>query len=108
MNQAALIVYNDMLTEGDLWHRRLSHISEKGLKLLLEQGILPKGVAEKLSFCEHCVVDKSTRQSFQKADHNTKAILDYIHSDLWGPSQIPSLNNFRYFLNFTDDYSRKS
>ena len=65
-------------------------------------------MANKLSFCEHFVVDKSTRQSFQKADHNTKDILDYIYSNLWGPSQTPSLNNFRYFIIFTDDYPRKS
>ena len=75
-----------------------------------EREIIPKGVVGKLSFCEHCVVDKSTRQSFQKANHNIKTILDYIHSDLWGPSQIiPSLNNSSwYFLIFTYDYSRKS
>ncbi|KAA0059756.1 Retrovirus-related Pol polyprotein from transposon TNT 1-94 [Cucumis melo var. makuwa] len=108
MNHVVLIVSNDKLTEGDLWHIRLSRISGKGLKILSEQGIIPKGVAEKLSFCEHCVVGKSTRQSFQKADHNTKDILDYIHSNLWGPSQTPSLNNSMYFLTFTDDCSRKS
>ncbi|XP_031741722.1 uncharacterized protein LOC116403917 [Cucumis sativus] len=72
MNPTALIVSNDMLTEGNLWHKRLSHISGKGLKMLSEQRILPKGVAEMLSFCEHCVVGKSIRQSIQKADHNTK------------------------------------
>ena len=107
MNHAALIFSDDMLTEGDLWHWRLSYMSGNGLKMLSDKGILPKGVVEKLSFCELCVAGKSTRQSFQKADHNTKSILDYIHFDLWGPSQIPSLNNSRYFLTFTYDYSRK-
>ena len=65
-------------------------------------------MTEKLSFCEHYVVGKSTRQSFQKADHNTKGILDYIHCDLWGPSQTPSLNNSMYFLTVTDDYYKDS
>ena len=108
MNYAALIASNGKLIEEDLWHRRLFHISEKRLKILSEQGIIPKGALEKLYFYEHCVVGKSTRQSFQNADHNTKDIVDYIHSDLWGSSQTPSLNNFRYFLAFTDDYSRKT
>ena len=106
MNHAALTISNDMLTERDSWHRRLSHISGKGLKVLSEQGILHKGVTEKLSFCKLCVVGKSIRQSSQKANHNKKAILDYIHSDLWRPSQVPSLNNSMYFLTFTGDYER--
>ena len=33
-NHATLIVFYDKLTEGDLWHRRLSHISGKRLKML--------------------------------------------------------------------------
>jgi hypothetical protein len=34
--------------------------------------------------------------------------LDYIHSDLWGPSQISSKgNDSRYILTFIDDFSRK-
>ncbi|KAL6319440.1 hypothetical protein AAG906_014115 [Vitis piasezkii] len=33
--------------------------------------------------------------------------LDYIHSDLWGPSQIVSHGDERYMLTFIDDYSRK-
>ena len=104
MNHAALTVFNDMLTEGDLWNRRLSHISGKRLKLLLEQGILPKGVTEKLSFCEHCGSWQVYKTKFSKGlSHHTKAIIDYIHFDLWEPSQIPSLNNFKYFLTFTDE-----
>ena len=87
MNHIVLIVSNDKLTEEDLWHKRLSHVSGKGLKILSEQGTLPKGVAEKISFYEHCVVGKFTRQSFHVADHNTKDILYYIHYDLWEPSQ---------------------
>ena len=34
-------------------------------------------------------------------------MLDYIHSDLWGPSQVPSKGGARYMLTFIDDYSRK-
>ena len=29
MNHATLVAYDDMLTQGDFWHRRLSHISDK-------------------------------------------------------------------------------
>ena len=44
---------------------------------------------------------------FAKAVHETQNQLDYIHSDLWGPSQVPSIGGVRYFLTLIDDYSRK-
>jgi len=35
-------------------------------------------------------------------------MLDYIHSDLWGPSRVPSKGNgSHYMLTFIDDFSRK-
>ncbi|KAL6321549.1 hypothetical protein AAG906_021744 [Vitis piasezkii] len=37
----------------------------------------------------------------------TKATLDYIHLDLWGPSQVVSHGGGRHMLTFIDDYSRK-
>ena len=33
--------------------------------------------------------------------------MDYIHSDIWGPSQVPSHGGARYFISFIDDFSRK-
>ena len=45
--------------------------------------------------------------SFKPAIHNTKGILDYIHSDLWGPSKKTSLGGCNYLLTLIDYYSRK-
>ena len=41
-----------------------------------------------------------------KVMHTTKAILDYVHSDYWGPSRVPSLGGEKCFLSIIDDYSR--
>ncbi|XP_038882336.1 uncharacterized mitochondrial protein AtMg00300-like [Benincasa hispida] len=79
---SALVVTSKEPTEGELWHKRLSHISAKVIQALNNQGILPKGIHRILSFCKHCVIGKATRQSFVKAQHTTKVILDYVHSDL--------------------------
>ena len=70
----------------------MSHISQKGLEALSKQGILPQDICNKLSFCEHCVLGKARKQSFTKAQHKTKRILDYIYSDLGGPTSTPSLS----------------
>ena len=39
--------------------------------------------------------------------HITKAILDYAHADLWGPTKTSTYGSNRYFLSIIDDYSRK-
>ena len=61
----------------------------------------------KLDFCEHCVFGKQYRVSFGTGVHRTKDTLDYIHSDVWGPSQVPSKGRASYLLTLIDDYSRK-
>lgn len=55
MTHSTLIATDNKLTKGYLWHKRLSHISGKGLKILSEQGLLPRGLAKDLTFCKYCV-----------------------------------------------------
>ncbi|WJZ90886.1 hypothetical protein VitviT2T_010001 [Vitis vinifera] len=90
-----------------LWHQRLGHISHRGLQELEKQGVLGNYKLTNLTFCEHCVFGKTTRVKFAKVVHETQNQLDYIHSDLWGPSRVSSIGGARYFLTLIDDYSRK-
>lgn len=90
-----------------LWHLRLGHMSVKGLKELEKQGVLGKDKIDELDFCEDCVFGKSTRHSFKHLTSKSIGILDYIHSDLWGPAQTSSLGGNNYFLSIIDDYSRR-
>ena len=85
------IVQNHIQDKTYLWHLRLGHISEKGLKELERQGALEGDKISTLGFCEECILGKSSRTRFKTAVHSTKGTLDYIHADLWGPSQIDSL-----------------
>ena len=39
--------------------------------------------------------------------HNTKGILDYVHSDVWGPAKTLSIRGTHYFVTFVDDFSRR-
>ena len=72
-------------------------MSEKGLQELGNQGLLDKKKLGKLDFCEHCVYGKAYRVKFGTGEHRTKGTLDYLHSDLWGPSRIASLGGATYF-----------
>ena len=92
----------------NLWHMHLGHMSELGLSVLSKRGLLDGYSIIKLDFCEHCVFGKHKKVKFNTSTHTSKGILDYVHSDLWGPSRKPSLGGARYMLTIIDDYSRKA
>ncbi|RVW35322.1 Retrovirus-related Pol polyprotein from transposon TNT 1-94 [Vitis vinifera] len=91
----------------ELWHRRLGHMSEKGLSILSKQGLISGAETGKLKFCETCVMGKQRRVKFSMGSHTTNGVLEYIHSDLWGPSPVESYSGCRYYVTFIDDFSRK-
>jgi len=92
-----------------LWHRRLGHMSQKNLDLLVRKGLLDRKKVSVMEMCEDCVYGKAKRVSFSVATHDTKDRLDYIHSDLWGAPSVPlSLGKCQYFISFIDDYTRKT
>ena len=97
--------------EGDdealKWHKRLGHISQQGLIELSKQQVLGDLKNCDISFCESCVLGKQKRVKFSKGKHSSKGVLDYVHSDLWGPARTETLGGGRYFLSIIDDYSRR-
>ncbi|KAH9753489.1 Integrase catalytic domain-containing protein [Citrus sinensis] len=90
-----------------LWHVRLGHAGEKSLQTLMRHGLLKGTKTCKLNFCEHCVVGKKTRVKFGTTNHNTREILEYVHSDVWGPTKTASIGGSHYFVTFVDDFSRR-
>ena len=109
-NSTAAVASSSSINDPEfthLWHMRLGHMSEKGLKVLSSKGLLGDQGIEKLEFCEHCIFGKQKHVSFSSATHRTNGVLDYIHSDLWGPSRAPSFTGKRYMMTLIDDHSRK-
>ena len=90
-----------------LWHYRLRHTGEKSLQALCKQGLLKGAKSGKIEFCEHCVLDKETNVKFGTAIYQTRGILDYVHTDVWGPTKTASLGGRHWFVTFVDDYSRR-
>ena len=90
-----------------LWHQRLGHMSERGLKVLSDRKLLPSLKSLKLDFCKHCIYGKQNRQKIKTRRHTSEGILDYIHSDVWGPSPTISYGESSYFVTFIDDFSKK-
>ncbi|KAK2998010.1 hypothetical protein RJ639_025476 [Escallonia herrerae] len=83
-----------------LWHHRLGHLSESGMKILHSKNALPGMKNIQLDFCEGCVYGKQKRVSFRR-DGKEKKIerLELVHTDVCGPTTVKSLG---------DDASRKT
>lgn len=103
----AEVVSESKKAKATLWHRRLGHVSERGLCKLSKQGLLCGDQVTKLDFREHCIYGKSQRLKFGRGIHCTKATLDHIHLDLWRVVRTVSLGGARYFMTLVDDYSRR-
>lgn len=86
----ASLVQNQALDKVKLWHLRLGHIGQNGLRELEKQGLLEQEKLGELPFYEDCVFGKAIRVSFKIALHQAKQTLDYIHSNRWGPFRVPS------------------
>ena len=44
---------------------------------------------------------------FSIVTHCTEGILDYVHTDVWGPIKTASIGGNYYFMTFIDDYSKR-
>ena len=92
----------------EVWHKRLGHISEKGLHMLARKHLLPNIKGKPLDPCAHCLAGKQHRVVFKRSSPPTrrKNILDLVHTDVCSMSER-SIGGALYFVTFIDDHSRK-
>lgn len=107
-----------------LWHNRLGHLAQSGLKKLVEAQCVNglsqlnvKDIKENTDLCEGCIYGKSHRDSFGNSisdEYQAKEINDRAHADLYGPINVNSdgdpitlLYGGKYLLTITDEKSRK-
>lgn len=83
----------------------MSNIGEKFLVVLCNNIFLSNLQSYKLDFCEHYKFGKYHMSIFDVRTHNSKAIFDYVHSDVWGSSSTFSHSKKFYYVIFIDDYS---
>jgi hypothetical protein len=85
------------------WHHRLGHASSPIVQCVLSQNNL-SFVKEKSieSVCDACQQAKSHQLSFPKSSSVSKAPLELVFTDVWGPA-CPSVGGFKYYVSFIDD-----
>ncbi|KAJ0958119.1 putative RNA-directed DNA polymerase [Helianthus annuus] len=96
--------------DGLLWHRRLGHVNMKNLNRLAK-GQLVRDLPIKdfmlVEKCVACAKGKAHRKPHKtKPAPSTKAVLELLHMDLFGPVNVLSIGKKAYCLVIVDDYSR--
>ncbi|KAJ9542203.1 hypothetical protein OSB04_028709 [Centaurea solstitialis] len=96
----------DIEDQTYLWHCRLGHINKKRVELLLKGGFLGTFDYKPFDNCESCLSGKMTKQPFNKENERATDLLEIIHTDVCGPFSHVARGGYRYFITFTDDFSR--
>lgn len=86
---------------------KLGHPSPAILSKILTNANISFSLKD-LQFCSACQLGKSHRLPFSLSQTRANQPLALVHTDIWGPSHIPSKENFRYYIVFLDDFSRFS
>ena len=88
-----------------LWHKRLGHISKERMQRLIKNEILSNLDFTDLEVCIDCIKGKQTKHTKKGATRSTQ-LLEIIHTDICGPFDAPSIGGEKYFITFTDYFSR--
>ncbi|KAE8679209.1 Retrovirus-related Pol polyprotein from transposon TNT 1-94 [Hibiscus syriacus] len=64
--EAEASVASCSLDSAMLWHQKLGHMSEQGMKVLVEQKLLPGLTNVSLTLCEHCITTRVELDSGNK------------------------------------------
>ena len=91
----------------NLWHRCLSHMSEKRLQILAKKSLFPFAKGMLLKHCDYCLFGKQHRVSFRIPSIRKLNVLDLVYYDVCGLIDVESLSGNKYFVTFIDDSSRK-
>jgi hypothetical protein len=89
----------------ELWHSHLGHVSLPRIQTLVSRGLLGS-VSSSPFDCMPCQLSKQPALPFNNSESIASATFNLIHSDVWGPSPVPTVGGSRYFVIFVDDFSR--
>ncbi|GJT11018.1 putative ribonuclease H-like domain-containing protein [Tanacetum coccineum] len=107
------LVAKASLDESTRWHRRMAHVNFKTINKLAKEGLvdgLPLKVFTNEHNCVACNKGKQHKASYKhiSAVRLITESLQLLHMDLFGPTNIRSIDQKYYSLVVTDDFSRFS
>ncbi|GJY00977.1 retrovirus-related pol polyprotein from transposon TNT 1-94, partial [Tanacetum coccineum] len=76
--EALIASHNPSHKVAVTWHQKLGHMSEQGMKILVERKLLPGLIKVSLPFCEHCVIIKQHRLKFKTSNSRSVSVLELV------------------------------
>src|SRR5258706_15127339 len=94
----------------DIWHARLGHLNQEALRKLqkLSTGMIIGNTKEK-TITQNCAGCRQGAQHIQVSHmplRKTQRRLEVVWTDVKGPLLGKAIYGFRYFVTFTDDFTR--
>ncbi|KAI3780890.1 hypothetical protein L2E82_10883 [Cichorium intybus] len=89
-----------------LWHCRLGHINKKRIAQLQKDGVLESFDLKSDDVYESCLFGKMTKSPFKGSFERGEGLLDIIHTDVCGRFRTTTKDGTRFYVTFTDDFSR--
>jgi hypothetical protein len=108
--EVAASATTDTVTIEEL-HQVMGHISPEVARKLVEDGLV-EGVkldeSSSIQSCDSCEYAKAHRKPIRKEREEPRAteIGGEVHSDVWGPAPVQTINGREYYTSYTDDRSR--
>ena len=89
-----------------VWHYRLGHIGSNSINRMISHDLIPKDcIALSTQNCECCAQAKIVKKPFKSVSRTT-TLLELIHTDICDNKDHLTRGGKRYFITFTDDYSK--
>lgn len=99
----------NLATSADVlqgWHERFGHQDKRHVRDVLSRFGISCRSSDTSDFCDGCVLGKSHRKPFHSRVNRPTAVGELIHADVNGPMSVDSIDGFRYYVVFKDDYSQ--
>ncbi|GKD63460.1 retrotransposon protein, putative, ty1-copia subclass [Tanacetum coccineum] len=94
------------LDKSKLWHFCLGHVNKKRIAQLQKDGVLESFDFKLDDVCESCLLGKMIKSPFTGSCRRCEGLLDLVHTDVCGPFRSATKDRKRYYVTFTDDFSR--
>ena len=89
-----------------VWHKRFGHPYEEVMSIMLRNFRQSVSTDSSPMVCSSCLSGKMCRQPFPVKETRASVLFEKVHSDIWGPTPTKSLEGFRYYVSFIDEFSR--
>jgi hypothetical protein len=93
-------------TSAKLWHYCLGHISKGRIESLIKDDILIPLDFSNSDYCIDCIKEKYAKQVKKGEAKRSAGGLKIIHTNIYGPFPVKSVDGFESFITFTNDFSR--